>query len=295
MKSMKNDTAMRTSAVTLILNLVLSLGKLVAGILGRSAAMISDAVHSVSDVFSTLIVMVGIAVSRKDADKSHPYGHERLESIASIILAAILAIVGVGIGYTAVSSVLSGETPAVPTLLPLIAAVVSIAVKEWMYWYTRAAAHKVNSTALMADAWHHRSDALSSVGSFIGIIGARMGLPILDPIAGGVICLFILKAAYDILRDAIARLTDRACDDETETKIREIILGREGVKGLDLLRTRRFGSMIYIDVEISAIGSQSLKEAHAIAEGVHDAIEGALPNVKHCMVHVNPIEQEERS
>jgi len=291
--AMKNDTAMRVSVVTLIINLLLSLGKLAAGILGRSAAMVSDAVHSASDVFSTLIVMVGISVSRKDADKSHQYGHERLECIASIILASILFLVGAGIGYTAISGIVSGESPSVPTLLPLIAAAVSIGVKEWMYWYTRAAAIQVNSGALMADAWHHRSDALSSVGSFIGIIGARLGLPILDPIAGVVICLFILKAAYDIFRDTIAKLTDRACDEETEDRIREIILMQEGVQGLDLLRTRLFGSKMYIDVEISAVGSQSLHEAHAIAENVHDAIEGTLPNVKHCMVHVNPTEQEE--
>lgn len=290
MKTMKNDTAMRVSVITLIINLFLSLGKLAAGVLGHSAAMISDAVHSASDVFSTLIVMVGISVSRKDADKSHPYGHERLECIASIILAAILFITGAGIGYSAISNILSRQATEVPAILPLIAAIISIGVKEWMYWYTRAAAKKVRSTALMADAWHHRSDALSSVGSLIGIAGARLGFPILDPIASGVICLFILKAAYDIFRDAIAKLTDRSCDDKTEVRIREIILEQKGVKGLDLLRTRLFGSMIYIDVEISAVGSQSLIEAHVIAEQVHDAIEEQLPNVKHCMVHVNPAE-----
>lgn len=289
---MKNNLAMRVSVTTLIINLLLSAAKLLAGIVGHSSAMISDAVHSASDVLSTIVVMIGITASKKRADSSHPYGHERLECVAAIILAVILFATGIAIGYSGCKTILtrSYENLAIPTLLPLIAAIVSIGVKEWMYWYTRGAAKKLNSGALMADAWHHRSDSLSSIGSFAGILGARLGFPIFDSIASVIICVFIIKAAYDIFMDTIAKLTDHACDEETEDMIKSIILDTHGVVGLDDLKTRLFGSKIYIDVEISADGDQSLAQAHSIAEGVHEAIESSLPNVKHCMVHVNPVD-----
>ena len=145
----------------------------------------------------------------------------------------------------------------------------------------------------MADAWHHRSDALSSIGALIGIACARMGYPILDPVASVVICLFIAKAAFDIFKDAIDKLIDKSCDEETVAKLREVICRQEGVLGIDLLKTRMFGAKIYVDVEIRADGNKLLKETHAIAEVVHDEIERELPMVKHCMVHVNPAEEED--
>ena len=157
-----------------------------------------------------------------------------------------------------------------------------------MYWYTRSAAIKINSGALKADAWHHRSDALSSVGSFIGILGARIKFPILDPIASIIICLFIVKVSYDIFKDSIYKLIDASCDDETINKIRKIALAQEGVMQLDTLKTRVFGSRIYVDIEISAYGKQSLEDAHNIAQKVHDEVEENIPMIKHCMVHVNP-------
>ena len=160
-----------------------------------------------------------------------------------------------------------------------------------MYWYTRAAAKKINSGALMADAWHHRSDALSSIGAFIGILGSRMGYPILDPIASLVICLFILKAAYDIFQDALAKMVDKACPEEVVNQMREIILAQEGVEGIDDIKTRLFGAKMYVDVEISVDGDKTLRAAHEIANRVHDAIEDAFPEVKHCMVHENPTEE----
>ena len=144
--------------------------------------------------------------------------------------------------------------------------------------------------ALMADAWHHRSDAMSSVGAFVGIFGARMGYPILDPIASVVICLLIGKASIDIFRDAVDKMVDRSCDRQTEESIRRTVLSVEGVKRVDLLQTRLFGSKIYVDLEIAADGTQTLDEAHQIAEHVHHAIEHTFPDVKHCMVHVNPAE-----
>ena len=290
MDEQNQKTAMRVSTVSIAVNLLLSVGKLLAGIFGRSGAMISDAVHSASDVFSTFIVIVGVRVSAKKSDTHHPYGHERLECVASIILATVLLVTGFGIGLGGLRTVLSAdyEHLAIPGRMALAAAVISIAVKEWMYWYTRAAAKKINSGALMADAWHHRSDSLSSVGALIGIAGARMGYPLLDPAASIVISIFIARAAYEIFMDAVNKMVDRACDAETEETIRGIVLGQEGVLGIDRLMTRLFGAKIYVDMEIAADGSRTLYETHAIAERVHDAIEEHFPEVKHCMVHVNP-------
>ena len=141
----------------------------------------------------------------------------------------------------------------------------------------------------MADAWHHRSDALSSIGAFVGILGARMGYPILDPLASVVICLFIGKAASDIFRDAIDKMVDKSCDPETLGKMRSIILEQPGVQNIDLLQTRLFGPKIYVDIEIAADGNLTLREGHEIAQRVHDAMEKEFPLVKHCMVHVNPV------
>ena len=283
-------TAMQVSMVSIVANFVLTVFKLAAGIIARSGAMISDAIHSASDVFSTIVVMIGIRISRRDSDKDHPYGHERLECVAAIVLATILAATGLGIGASAVRKIMGGhmEALAVPGILALVAAFVSILVKEVMYQYTRLCARRIDSSALMADAWHHRSDALSSIGALIGIAGARLGFPILDPVASVVICFFIEKAAYEIFMDAVDKMVDRACDRETEDQIRRIVLGQEGVLGIDRLMTRLFGARIYVDMEIAADGSRTLYETHEIAEQVHDAIEKAFPEVKHCMVHVNP-------
>ncbi|MDE6314251.1 MAG: cation diffusion facilitator family transporter [Lachnospiraceae bacterium] len=284
--------AMRVSFVSIAANLLLSVLKLLAGVLAHSAAMVSDAVHSASDVFSTFVVIVGIKLSGKDSDREHPYGHERLECVAAIVLATILFITGLFIGFTACRNIFSGsyEELAVPGIAALLAAVLSILAKELMFWYTRHYAKQLDSAALMADAWHHRSDALSSVGALIGIFGARLGFPVLDPIASLVICFFIAKAAFDIFQDAIKKMVDESCDEETETALRNCAMAQEGVLAIDLLRTRLFGNRIYVDIEISADGNRTLKETHNIAERVHNSIEASFPKVKHIMVHVNPQE-----
>lgn len=281
---------MHVSKVSIVINVALSIAKLVAGIVANSGAMISDAIHSASDVFSTFIVMIGVTIAGKSSDEEHQYGHDRLECVASIILAVILFATGIGIGITGIKNITSGDYKnlVIPGVLALIAAVVSIVVKEWMYWYTRSAAKKINSCALMADAWHHRSDALSSIGAFIGIAGARIGFPVLDSVASVVICIFIAKAAYDIFKDAIDKLIDKSCDEETVENMKSLILNQEGVLGIDLIRTRLFGAKIYVDIEIVADGNKTLHETHRIAECVHDVIERDFVTVKHCMVHVNP-------
>lgn len=291
MNKTNEQIAMRVSWNTIIGNVILSAFKMWAGLVGKSAAMVSDAVHSLSDVLSTIVVIIGVKLANQKADHEHPYGHERFESVAAILLAVMLCATGLGIGYGGVRTVLAGNysTIAIPGALPLIAAVISIVTKEGMYWYTRAAAKKINSSALMADAWHHRSDALSSIGSFFGIFGARIGFPILDSIACIIISLFIIKASIDIFRDAISKMTDRACSDELEAQLRNTILAQKDVAGIDLLQTRLFGDKIFVDVEISADASAPLHISHGIAHTVHDAVETGFPNVKHCMVHVNPV------
>lgn len=282
--------AVGVSTVTIVINLTLAGFKFLAGFLARSGAMISDAVHSASDVLATLIVILGVKLAGRDADRSHPYGHERLECVAALILAVILGATGLGIGWSGIRKITGGGELAVPGLLALIAAVVSIVVKEAMFWYTWLAAKKINSSALKAEAWHHRSDALSSVGSFAGILGARLGFPALDPVASVVICLFILKAAWDILSDALGKMTDHACPPAMEQEMAEAILAQPGVLGLDTLNTRLFGDRVYVDVEIQADGDLPLKVTHATAQAVHDTLERQFPQVKHCMVHVNPAE-----
>ena len=283
-------TAIRVSLVSVVWNLILSVFKLIAGFVAHSGAMISDAVHSASDVFSSIIVMIGVRISGKASDKDHPYGHERMECVAAIVLATVLAGTGVGIGYAAVKTLLDGEYASeIPGMLALIAAVVSILVKEAMFWYTRYYAKKIDSSAVMADAWHHRSDALSSVGALIGIGGARLGFPIMEPIASIVICVFIEKGAFDIFKDAIDKMVDKACDEQTEKALRNCALNTKGVEQVDLLKTRIFGNKVYVEMEIGADENLSLKDSHAIAENVHDAIEQGWPKIKHILIHVNPV------
>ncbi|MGN0788360.1 MAG: cation diffusion facilitator family transporter [Christensenellales bacterium] len=284
----------KVSLVTIIGNMVLSALKLIAGIIANSNAMISDAVHSASDVFSTFVVIIGIRLASKKPDKEHPYGHERMECVAAIVLAMVLFITGLGIGLEAVKNIVGGnygdlQTPGV---LALVAAIVSIVSKEGMYWYTRHYAKKIDSSALMADAWHHRSDMFSSIGALIGIAGARLGFPIMDSIASLVIFLFIAKAAFDIFKDAMDKMIDRSCDEETEKQIADCVVKNEKVKGIDLLHTRIFGNKIYVDLEIQVDGSYTLKEAHGIAESVHDDIERNFPKIKHILVHVNPATEQ---
>ncbi len=290
------QVVMKVSRNSIFANMLLSLFKFAAGLAASSGAMISDAVHSASDVFSTLIVIAGVKMSRKEADKEHPYGHERMECVAAILLAAVLFLTGAGIGYSGIAKIAAGdyEKLAVPGVFALAAAVVSIAVKEWMFWYTRYYAKKTDCGALMADAWHHRSDALSSVGSFAGIFGARIGFPVMDPLASVIICVFIVKAAYDIFKDAVDKMVDKACDDHMIEQLKKTVLGQQGVIRIDDMITREFGNRVYVDIEIAADGAKTLYETHEIAEAVHDRIELEFPNVKHIMVHVNPDKEKKK-
>lgn len=278
------------SLVSVVGNAILSGFKLFAGIVGNSGAMISDAIHSFSDVLTTLIAWVGVKVSKRDADTSHPYGHERLECVASLFLGLVLLVTGIGVGKVGVENILSGnyETLAIPSTIALVAAIISIVGKEAMYWYTRHYAKLINSAAFMADAWHHRSDAFSSIGSLIGIGGAMLGFPVLDSVASVVICLFIVKVAYDISKDSLVKMLDTSCGEDYEKKLKEHIASQEDVMGVDMIHSRMFGNKVYIDLEISVDGEKSLREAHEVAERVHQDVEDTFSDVKHIMIHVNP-------
>lgn len=282
----------RLSLVGIVGNIILVAFKLYAGIAGRSSAMVSDAVHSLSDVFATFVAFIGVRISRKAPDSAHPYGHDRFECLASLTLGMILAGTGLGIGAGGIKTIASGDysSLAIPSLIALIAAVVSIVVKEGMFRYTMYYAKKLNSSAFIADAWHHRSDALSSVGSLIGIGGAMLGFPVLDSVACVIICLCILKVAYDILKDAIDKMLDTSCGSGFESELSEFIASQSGVDSLDVLHSRKFGDKIYIDAEISVDGNLSLSDAHEIAEQVHNAVEKSYPEIKHIMIHENPTE-----
>lgn len=287
------QVAKRVAFITILQNALLSVFKLIAGVVAHSNAMISDAIHSASDVFSTVVVLIGVKLASKESDKEHPYGHERMECVAAVLLAMVLFITGLEIGSKALQDILRGnyDTLQTPGTLALVAAVVSIVVKEIMYWYTRYHAKKIDSSALMADAWHHRSDALSSVGALVGIGGAMLGFPVMDSVASLVIFVFIAKAAFDIFKDAIDKMVDHSCDEETEQALKDCVMEHSEVRGIDLLQTRIFGNKIYVDVEIQVDGSYTLQQSHSIAEEVHEKIEMNFPKVKHIMVHVNPAKE----
>ena len=287
-------TAVRVSTVSIISNIILSLLKLIAGIVGRSMAMLSDAIHSLSDVFGSIIVIIGVKMSKKEEDRDHQYGHDRMECLASLALGAILFLTGTLLIYEGIKKISVGEDISTPGTIALIAAIVSIVAKEGMYWYTKIAADKIHSDALRAEAWHHRSDALSSIGSLIGVAGAMLGVKILDPVMAGIIGLVIIKVSYDIVKEAVDKMVDKACDDETVRAMEELVLNVEGVEGLDLIKTRMFGTKMYVDIEISADGDLLLKQSHEIAEAVHDNIEKQFADVKHCTVHVNPAGYEHK-
>jgi len=286
----KLNLAYKVSIISILVNIILFTFKLFAGIIGNSKAMISDAIHSLSDIISTIIVIIGIFISRKESDEKHPYGHEKFECVAAVILSAILFGVGVSICVEGLNTLINYKNIIVekPSLIAFVAAVASIIIKEWMYHFTVSASVKENSSALLADAWHHRSDALSSIGALIGIVFAMSGLTIFDPIASIIISLFIIKAAYDILIDSINKMVDVSASDETIKEIVKIIENEKEVKNIDSIKTRLFGSKLYVDIEIAVNGKLTVKKSHDIAEKIHDNIEQNIKNCKHCMVHVNP-------
>lgn len=285
MESYKLGT--RVSVVTIIMNILLSILKLIAGIMGKSSAMTADAVHSVSDVFTTVIVIIGLKLSSKGEDKGHPYGHERLESVCAKIISVALLIVGVTIGYKSAINLYTGNINT-PGRIALWAAIVSIIAKEGMYWYTIITARKIKSIAMEGDAWHHRSDAFSSIGTFMGILGARYGYTFLDPVAGIIVSILIIKVGINLYIRAVKELIDSSADKEIIDKIRKRALSIDEVRDIKSLKTRVFGNRIYVDIEVLVDEELSVREGHDIAELVHCSVEDEVDAVKHCMVHIEP-------
>ncbi len=282
----------KVTSVGVFGNIILSLFKLLAGIFGNSSAMISDAVHSLSDVFATAIAFAGVKVSKRNADSGHPYGHERFESLATMLLGVVLLVTGVGIGIGGVESateILNGtSTASPPEAIALAAAAFSIITKESMFWYTRHYAKILMSDAFMADAWHHRSDAISSVAALIGIGGSMLGVPVLEPAASVIIAFFIAAVAVGLLKDSLNQLLDVSVGLEFEDELREFVSKQRGIEGVDMVRSRRFGNRICIDLEVQVDGQLTLEEAHAYAENVRLAVLESYPMIKFVTVHENP-------
>ena len=287
---MKNQSreqiTMRVSFVSIGGNLFLCFLKLLAGIFGRSGALISDAVHSAADAVDTIIVIIGIKMASRAPDTRHPYGHERMECVAAIILSIILGVVGVGIGYAGLDKILSRsfENVEAPSVLAAIAALIAIAMKEGLYWYMRSSAKKISSDSLMAIAWHNRADALSSIGSFIGILGARAGLAILDPLVSVIICLFVIKAALSIFMGAINKMVDQACDPQIADKILSAAASYSDQYRLGTIRTRIFGDKIYVEMKIHLPGETTLQDSTDLCFQLRQFIESQFDEVKECRV-----------
>lgn len=280
----------KTSWITVLVNVVLSAFKILAGIIGNSSAMIADGAHTLSDVLTTFVVLLGLKVSSKEADEEHPYGHEKYESVFAKILSILLLLTGVFIGYEAIKVLISGEFRK-PKLIALIAAFLSIVIKEGMYWYTIKVARKIKSISMEADAWHHRSDAFSSIGTFMGILGAQLRFPALDPIAGIIVSFFVIKVGVGLYIKSVKELVDESASYDIVQKIKDMATAVDGVREIKNLKTRVFGNKIYVDIEILVDSHISVKSGHDIAEKVHDKLEIEMTDIKHCMVHIEPFQE----
>lgn len=279
----------KVSWVTIILNVLLAIIKIVAGIIGKSSAMIADGFHTLSDVLTTFVVLLGLKISSKEADEQHPYGHEKYESVFAKLLSILLLLTGLFIGYEALKSLVEGNIVK-PGFIALMAALISIIIKEMMYLYTIKIARKIKSLSMEADAWHHRSDAFSSIGTFVGILGARLGLVALDPIAGVIVSILVIKVGIDLYIKSVRELVDESADDTINKNIKKITLKTPGVRGIKTLKTRTFGNRIYVDLEIYVDSHITVKEGHDISEEVHDNLEKEIDEIKHCMVHIEPFQ-----
>lgn len=284
----------------LVWNLALTAFKFAAGIAGRSPAMVADAVHSVSDFATDIVVLAGLRFSGRPVDKCHDYGHGKLETMAATLIGAVLLLVGGGIfwaGATRIHACLRGQTPEAPGGIALLAALVSIVVKEAMYRYTVSAGKRINSRAVVANAWHHRSDALSSVGTMFGIGGAIFlgeKWRILDPVAAVIVSVFIVKAAFEILSGCLGELLESSLDDRVESEIMELALSVPGVADPHNLRTRRIGRDIAVDLHIRVDGDMQVREAHGISSEIEVLIRRRFGKSSFVSIHVEPVGEQAR-
>ncbi|MGL5328411.1 MAG: cation diffusion facilitator family transporter [Peptostreptococcaceae bacterium] len=269
-------------------NVFLTVIKIVAGVLGKSSAMVADGLHSASDIISSVGVLLGNYISSTPVDEEHNYGHEKAETLVSFLLSILLIVVSGKIGIEAFKSLGNIDAIQIPTVLPLVVAVISILIKEYQYRITIKIANKINSPALKADAWHHRSDALSSVAAFVGIGGAMLGFKILDPIASIVVAIFVAKVGVEILMGAVNELMDVSIDKEQEEQIKTIAKNTKGVMNLGDIRTRKHGAMAYVDLVICVDGNITVTGGHDIANHLEKQIIREMEFVKGITVHVEP-------
>lgn len=287
----------RVTLVGSVVNLLLLVFKFVAGILGHSAAMMADAVHSLSDFVTDIIVIVFVRISSKPEDEGHDYGHGKYETLATAIIGLILLFVGFGIlwnGATSIWDFWQGGELKEPGMLALWAALVSIVLKELLYQYTVFKGRRLNSQAVVANAWHHRSDALSSIGTAIGIGGAILlgeHWLILDPLAAVVVSFFIMKVAIQLLIPCVEELLEKSLPAEVEEKIKQEILSFPGVTSPHHLRTRRIGSSYAIEVHIRMNGKITLEEAHRTATAIENRLKGEFGSRTYINIHVEPEKQ----
>lgn len=284
--------------VTLIgslVNAALIILKFIAGIVGRSSAMLADAVHSLSDFVTDVIVIVFVRISGKPSDKKHEYGHGKYETFATFIIGLLLALAGFGLmigGIYKISASLSGHSLPRPTMLALIVAIISIVSKEWLYHNTIRKGRETNSPAVIANAWHHRSDAISSIGTMIGVSGAMFlgdKWRILDPIAAIVVSLFIIKSGYDILRPCVSELLEASLPDDQQQEIMRLVKSVAGIQQIHNLRSRRVGNSVVIDLHACMDGSLTLYEAHSIATLAEKAVKEHFGSNTIINIHMEPI------
>lgn len=281
--------ANKVTIISILWNIVLAIIKISAGIIGKSNAMIADGAHSASDIISSVGVLIGNKIASIPKDKGHNYGHEKAETLVSFLLAILLVILSIKIGYNGVYSLFHLNEVQIPTTFPLVVSVISILIKEYQYRITIKIAKKTNSPALKADAWHHRSDALSSVAAFIGIGGAILGFKSLDSIASIVVALFIAKVGIEILIGSANELMDISIDEEKEKEIKTIVDEVEGIKSLREIRTRKYGAMAYVDLVICVDKYISVFEGHRIASDLENLILKKMKFIKGVTVHVEPL------
>lgn len=272
----------------ILVNLSLTLLKVAAGVSGRSSALIADALHSLSDLASDIVVLFGYRVGGMPGDERHPYGHGKVETMCTLAVGSMLIAVGLGMGWTAAASV-AAKTENIPGFFALGAAVASIVAKEILYRVTARVANDTGSRLLLANAWHHRSDALSSIAALIGVAGARLGSPWMDPAAAAVVCVFIVKVGIDLGWNATQELIDASVDEDLIDKLKKTVLSVRGIAGCHNLKARRLGKDILVDVDIEVDPELNVVQGHDLSRQVRLALLKGVKNVRDAMVHVEPV------